>query len=320
MEHLHPKAAEFLALGDEERIARIQTPITIVYPLAVKILGKLESLFSYPRVARPRSMLVCGDSNAGKTALVSHFVEKKNAALPEEPTLPILMVQSPPTPNDRDLYSICMERLEAPFKAGEPAFRLRAQLGVILRELHTRMIVIDEVHNLLGGSIAKQRAFLATLKFLSNDLRLPIVAVGTRDALLAFQIETQIANRFEPVALPRWRDDINYRRLLASFERSLPLRKPSGLSGDALAARLLTMSEGLLGEIATILILAGEAAVRSGRECVDKETLDELEWVLPSQRRAEAVRKLAHAHDDPFSDPTRSHADGAASGQSTSAA
>ena len=38
---------------------------------------------------------------------------------------------------------------------------------------------------------------------LGNDLRMPVVALGTSEALYAMQADPQIASRFEPFALPR---------------------------------------------------------------------------------------------------------------------
>jgi Bacterial TniB protein len=45
-----------------------------------------------------------------------------------------------------------------------------------------RMLVVDEVHHLLGGTYREQRASLNLLKFLANDLQISMVQVGTRDA------------------------------------------------------------------------------------------------------------------------------------------
>lgn len=292
MDHLNEKAIEYLKLSDRERIAKIKAGRWIGYPRAKQIHTKLDDLFWYPKVARMPSLLLCGDSNAGKSMLVERYVKSQNQHETDEPNLPIFMVQVPPTPSEREFYAECLDKLFTPHRFTDRPDRMRAQVGVILRNLRTRMLVIDEVNNLLSGTYSKQRAFLNTLKFMSNDLRIPIVAVGTRDALHAFQIDAQIANRFEPVALPRWQDGDEFRGLLASFEVSMPLRQPSYLAEDRLARKLLTMSEGLIGELARILGDAGSAAVRTGRERIDADLLDGLGWVLPSERREGATKLL----------------------------
>ena len=48
---------------------------------------------------------------------------------------------------------------------------------------------MDEVHHLLAGSMREQRQSMNQLKFLSNDLRMPVVALKTSEALYAMQPE-----------------------------------------------------------------------------------------------------------------------------------
>ena len=66
------------------------------------------------------------------------------------------------------------------------------------------MLVIDELHNVLAGRGDGRREFLNLLRFLGNELRIPLVGVGTREAYLAIRSDDQLENRFEPFTLPRW--------------------------------------------------------------------------------------------------------------------
>jgi hypothetical protein len=91
------------------------------------------------------------------------------------------------------------------------------------------MLIVDEVHHLLAGTYREQRASLDLLKFLANDLWATKVLVGTRDAVIALQTDSQMVSRFTPFEVPRWRVSEAFRRLLAAFERILPLRRPSDL-------------------------------------------------------------------------------------------
>lgn len=84
------------------------------------------------------------------------------------------------------------------------------------------MLIVDEVHHLLAGTYREQRASLNLLKFLANDLRASMVLVGTRDAVIALQTDSQIVSRFTPFEVPRWRESEAFRRLLAAFERVHP--------------------------------------------------------------------------------------------------
>jgi hypothetical protein len=65
----------------------------------------------------------------------------------------------------------------------------------------------------------------------------------------------------------------------------LPLKKPSNLIGESLSIKLLSMSEGLIGELSSILGKAADFAIRSGAERIDLKILKEIRWVPPSERR-----------------------------------
>jgi hypothetical protein len=77
----------------------------------------------------------------------------------------------------------------------------------------------------------------------------------------------------------------DYLKLLASFERMLPLKKPSHLVETTIAIKLLAMSEGILGELAAILTKAAVKAVKSGKEQITVELLNSLKWIQPSKRK-----------------------------------
>jgi hypothetical protein len=42
------------------------------------------------------------------------------------------------------------------------------------------------------------------LRWLGNELQIPLVALGTAEALRAIQSDDQLANRFSPFPLPLW--------------------------------------------------------------------------------------------------------------------
>lgn len=162
----------------------------------------------------------------------------------------------------------------------------------ILRVTAVRMLVIDELHNILAGSGAMQREFLNLLRFLGNELRIPIVGVGTRDAYRAIRSDDQLENRFEPFLLPVWREGKEFLALLASFAVSFPLRRPSDLQNTELAQSILARTEGTIGEISTLLTHAAIAAVKSGEEAINAKTLRLAAYESPTERRRAFEREL----------------------------
>src|ERR1700730_18431077 len=124
---------------------------------------------------------------------------------------------------------------------------------------------------------------------MGNELQLPIVAVGTIEALRALQSDEQLANRFEPFPLPPWKAGPEYQRLLSTLGSILPLRKPSELMQPLVASKILSMSEGILGEIMTLVTRAAVRAITTETESITARIIDETAFRPPSDRRRIAI-------------------------------
>lgn len=295
MTHLTPKAATFLDRSNEERIFHIQSDKWIGYPVAQKILDKLEDLLVYPSCIRMPNLLIVGETNNGKTLLVNRFFKAhKPVILPDDDKLivGVVYVQAPPQPDEKKFYNALLDQLNAPYKLSDKLERKQQQAFAILRRIETRILIIDEIHNILAGSSSRQRVFLNVIKYLSNELKISIVAVGTHDAFHAINTDYQLSNRFEPAVLTKWVYDDDYRRLLASFEKTLPLRKPSNLQEPTLALKILSMSEGTIGEISKVVSLAAIEAIKTGSEQISKGLLERVDYIPPSKRRGYSEKLL----------------------------
>lgn len=288
--HLTEKAAAYLDRPDAERLAYIRSPRWIGYPRAQEILDRLEGLLAHPKSHRMPNLLIVGDTNNGKTMLVQRFCNRhkpQDNPEGEAAIVPVLYMQAPPVPDENRFYNTILELLFAPYKSADRPDRKQFQTIKLLRAVGLKMLVIDEIHHILAGTMTKQRAFLNVIKYLGNELEVPIVGVGIRDAFRAIQTDPQLSNRFDPVMLPRWANDEEFLRLLATFERILPLRQPSNLVDGPLADKIYSMSEGYIGEISGLLVLAAVHAVEARHERIDKKMLDAIGWTVPSERRKE---------------------------------
>src|SRR5262249_33890734 len=78
---------------------------------------------------------------------------------------------------------------------------------LILKQLKVRVIVIDEVHNLLAGSPREQRVIPQLFQHLSNELMASLVFLGIAEAREAIAGDTQLSRRLDQMALPRWKLD-----------------------------------------------------------------------------------------------------------------
>ncbi|MEI2652872.1 MAG: TniB family NTP-binding protein [Microthrixaceae bacterium] len=293
--HLLPKVKDIAERSAAERIASLETLHWIGYPRAQAVVARLGQLFTQPEVIRPTNLLIVGPSNNGKSMIAERF---RRMHPPRESTdgnhqdIPVIIMQMPTTPSIRQFYAALLAALGSPVIA--PGTDMREQLVLrIMRLVGVRLLVIDELHNLLSGSPRQQREFLNLLRFLGNELRVPLACLGTKDAYLAIRSDDQLENRFEPMLLPRWSDDTDLARLLTSFEASLPLREPSGLNKPAMRALILNKSEGTIGEMAALLTAAARFAMRQGCESIDSQVIKASDYRSPSERRRQFESAIA---------------------------
>ena len=248
--HLHRSVRVLADEPEAVRIKRIRTDRWIGYGQAERALAALEDLLTFPKRMRMPNLLLVGPTNNGKTMITEKFRRShpgRDAAATETGTakVPVLRVQMPPAPDERRFFSAVLAALGAPDRASEHLVVKQDLAMRLLRATDVRMLIIDEAHNLLSGAAIQQRRFLNLLRWLGNELQIPLVAVGTAEALRAVQSDDQLANRFSPFTLPLWHEGEEYRRLLSSLEALLPLRRPSGLAEPPLAGSILSASEGV---------------------------------------------------------------------------
>ena len=144
------------------------------------------------------------------------------------------------------------------------------------------MLVVDEFHSLVSGPGGKQREVMNAIKFLCNELAIPIVGVGTRDAVSVLHKDDQHASRFDVLELPLWALDADFQRMLASIEKSLPLKHPSKLAQPILARPLHYISEGNLGNLMRLVNECAIEAIQTGSEAIDKTIIENNKWVRPT--------------------------------------
>jgi Bacterial TniB protein len=290
--HLSELAVSKLELSDRDRIQHIKKARWIGYGRAKEVLEKLEDLLIHPEQPRMPNMLLIGETNNGKTMLVSKFRELHPAEENADGgsiNIPVLYIQAPPSPDERGLYNAILARLFERSPKSEPTDAKRDHVISILRRVNLGMIMVDEIQHLLAGPYVKQRNCLNVLKYLGNELCVPIVGIGTAEAVRAVQTDPQLANRFTPEVLPKWTKNVELARLMISFERLLPLRQPSQLSSPALAGRIVDLAGGTIGEMSTLLNAAAIHAIKTGEEKISFEAIDACGYVSPTLRKQAAT-------------------------------
>ena len=162
------------------------------------------------------------------------------------------------------------------------------------------MLILDEINHMLACTPRQQRVFLNTLRYLANDLQIPIVCTGNHEARAALLTDAALAERFDAVELVRWQNDEPFRLLMVTFAAILPLRKRSQLEEERCRTAILDLSDGNTGRIFRLVETLAVRAIENGAERIETGDLDADDLVLPSvsmkalaQRRGRGREKAA---------------------------
>ncbi len=285
-EHIYPDFRHIVALSEKERIEFMDMPRWIGYKAARQIVDLLHSFLNKPKRHRMPNLLIVGDSNNGKTTIIHRFKDlcgKGYINEDSEPVKPVIIAESPPSADEKGLYISILEQFFAPYRATDPIAKLRYQVIHLFRACHVSLLIIDELHSLLTGTPLKQREVMNAIKLLCNELAIPVVGVGTREAVRVLHTDPQHASRFDVISLPAWELNKDFQRLLVGFEKILPLKKPSKLNSPEVASLLHTISEGNMGNLHRLLVECSIEAIKTEKELIDKTIIESKSWIRPTR-------------------------------------
>lgn len=281
--NLAPQFRKYLEMSDEERIYFIQKDKWIDYPLANKVLLKMQDIFNAPKSIRSRGMLLYGDSNNGKTAILKKFYRdfSKDEYIDEDGDLihlmPIVYVISESSSDESVMFSKILSAMNVPVNHKEKVTKKKEEVIYNLGIMKTKLIIIDEIQNVLQGPYNKMTQLITSLKTLNNTTAIPIILAGTQDAMSAISIDNQTKSRFKPLELPNWNNDENFSRFVTTIEAMLPLKKASNLYQNyELLTYLHELSNGCIGEVIDILKDASIYAIRTKSERITKKEIKEI--------------------------------------------
>jgi Bacterial TniB protein len=191
--------------------------------------------------------------------------------------MPVVVVLMPPEPTERDLFARLLAAIGAPLATGRPADARgagtqRDATCRLLGEVGTRLLVVDEINSVLAGTARQQRLFLQLLRFLSNELRVALVCAGIPEARHALLSDAQLRSRFSEEELPPWTAGPDLQDFVNRIVQGLPLRRPSPVQSAKLCGMLAERTGGITLYVRRVL---ERAAIRSGRECIDRAALEE---------------------------------------------
>jgi Bacterial TniB protein len=269
-DHLAPECREDAALPAPERIHRIQAERWISYPRAQTVLDRFEELLHYPQRDRMPCVLLHAATGMGKTKILRKFRRDHPATFDPGAgvqRMRVVAMQMPPEPDEKSFYAQLLSSVEAPVRASMNVHQMRYIVRDLLGYIGARLLIIDEVHTLLASTYRQQRILLNTLRYLANELRIPMVCAGTAEAKTALITDQQLADRFEE------------------------LRRSSDLTSPACRRLLLDRTDGVTVRIVRLLETLAIDAVRSGKEKIDRDSLETLRVPPPLLSMGHAVEK-----------------------------
>ena len=274
--HLAPATAALLEATDAHRVEAIREERWITYPRARFSLEVLEALLVRPRTTRMPSIAVYADSGMGKTMLMERFKRAHPAvydANERRLVTPVLALQMASHATERRFYGQLLMSVGVPFAPRATVLELEVQALRNLKRMEVRLLMLDEVHNILAGTAREQRIVLNMLRYLSNELKISLVCLGVSEAREALGGDVQLARRFEELVLPRWQGDEEFQELVVAILRHLPLKLASQISARALR-HVLQVTDGVTARVFRLFNDLAIEAIASGTECISDDNIE----------------------------------------------
>lgn len=258
--------------GDLERSMLVLKDRWIPYRSGVEIEDELKFLLARPKCNRPSGMAIIGSSNNGKTEIIRRFVDaNQTARFTDRVNARILEIEAPPVPSLGQLYSKILSRIGDPkAESGTSGIRLE-RLLILLARLEVEFLIIDEIHNVLAGSPAQQKAFLNMLKHISNELKAPVVIAGTESVEHVIGTDYQVQSRYPIFHLPLWKADDELAKFLVRLEATLPLKNESHIW--QFTTEIHGLVGGVIGNVVGIVKRAAHEAIIFGEERITLDLL-----------------------------------------------
>lgn len=281
-DHLFEHVRPYLDHKDEERIVYIRAPRWVGHKSAIESHKRLSELLSRPPSLRTQGLMIVGPYANGKTMIVERFAVDHLRRSKEQT---VWIVQTREGAGLGHFYASILHALNAPGGDVWTVGRKAEQLDHILAALRPKVLIFDEFHNALRGRPRDIEAVFAFLRRIGRQYDISPVLVGEVTVYDHICATSEMASRFDLFPLPRWSYGEAYLSLLDSLEAALPLARSSDLSAKRLAQHIHGLSEGLIGEVVTILSKAAIAAIQSGSERITRSGIDNLRHVPLSKRR-----------------------------------
>jgi hypothetical protein len=175
-----------------------------------------------------------------------------------------------------------------------------------LSEFGVELVLFDEVQHVLALSLRERMLELDWMKWISTAGKASVVlSAAMTSGRRLIEHDPQLLTRFTEISIPRFAAGTALAQFLLTLERSLPLRRASGLSEHSMQQAILEETEAMQGRpgltdgVVKVVQEAAVAAVRVGTERIAVSELSA--WragdaigLRPSRRRRKARAESHH--------------------------
>ena len=269
---LTPTAERLLQASDAERAAFLIQDHLVRYPALEVLIAQAEWMLYEPQQTRARGLVVCSARGNGKTS-IANLIHARHRDYDNSSLPCVVKISMSGVRNARAVHGRAMEVLGSPARISHRLSDRELIVQRLLSDVGCRLLVLDEVQDILLGSEREQQRALEGIKLLMNELGLPVMAFGTEKAAQGFNADPHLAARFKTFELPLWEDNQVLANFLATYERTLPLHEASNLASPANVALLVKVGKGLLGPIVERIQNAALTAILDGSEAISEAHL-----------------------------------------------
>ena len=291
-EHLSEGAARVLHLSLEERRRYVSSSDwTVKHAHLVRLMGWVREKIAGPRIDRAEGLILHSVPFNGKTSMLKYvratLGPKFEGAEDEYPKQRVVYVLATKAMKPNDLLISILSDILPPQMVHTTPAAVKKQLRVVLAAVQARVLMIDELQDMLVGG-QRKADHLGCIKDLSNEFGLHIIGAGLSTLENLMANEAQLGTRFATARLPLWRVDEadvaslrTFAGLVDAIVRNMPLPEPSLVTSDESLRELGEMNpEGTLGMVFRTVVGGALLALDEGATAL---TMDHV-------RRAQALR------------------------------
>ncbi|WP_241127376.1 TniB family NTP-binding protein [Novosphingobium terrae] len=260
--------------------------IRLAYPRQIAGMAELEEmrLFGLGQRGGPQLGLSLFErTGCGKSTLAEQYKLMINSEAPEK-TKPVIHARMSASGSAREMWVNVMAELDDGFASAGNETTLRSRAMRAMQEADVQMLIIDETQH-TGNKTGFSREVTAELKLLLDTGRVPIVLLGTETAVPMIKADDEFAGRLfspchlAPLVMDNDDDFELWTNLLAELDQRLVsdgiLDEPVGLSNPDLADTLGEATDGIIGQLMRVMLMAVRNVARDQRKVMTMQDLSD---------------------------------------------